>query len=78
MKQVRECCEHVLLHLRKQKSRMSETTDIIVIGGGVMGTSIAYHLSKQGERPGYVTGAESAMQRHDRTFWSHHQATLLK
>ena len=27
---------------------MSETTDIIVLGGGVMGTSIAYHLAKQG------------------------------
>src|SRR5947209_13726755 len=29
---------------------MTETTDIIIIGGGVMGTSIAYHLAKQGER----------------------------
>ena len=27
---------------------MYETTDIIIIGGGVMGTSIAYHLAKQG------------------------------
>jgi sarcosine oxidase subunit beta len=27
---------------------MSETTDIIIIGGGVMGASIAYHLAKQG------------------------------
>jgi sarcosine oxidase, subunit beta len=27
---------------------MSETADIIIIGGGVMGVSIAYHLAKQG------------------------------
>ncbi len=27
---------------------MSETADIIIIGGGVMGASIAYHLAKQG------------------------------
>ena len=28
---------------------MSETADIIVVGGGVMGASIAYHLAKQGD-----------------------------
>jgi glycine/D-amino acid oxidase-like deaminating enzyme len=28
---------------------MGETGDIIIIGGGVMGTSIAYHLAKQGD-----------------------------
>src|SRR5689334_17665557 len=27
---------------------MTETADIIIIGGGVMGASIAYHLAKQG------------------------------
>ncbi len=27
---------------------MSETADIVIIGGGVMGASIAYHLSKRG------------------------------
>src|SRR5258707_13271677 len=27
---------------------MSETADIVIIGGGVMGASIAYHLAKQG------------------------------
>ncbi len=32
---------------------MSETADIIIIGGGVMGASIAYHLAKQ--RDGQVT-----------------------
>jgi sarcosine oxidase subunit beta len=28
---------------------MNETADIIIIGGGVMGASIAYHLAKQGD-----------------------------
>ncbi len=28
---------------------MSETTDIIIVGGGVMGASIAYYLAKQGD-----------------------------
>ncbi|HVB59811.1 MAG TPA: FAD-dependent oxidoreductase, partial [Ktedonobacteraceae bacterium] len=27
---------------------MSETADIIIVGGGVMGASIAYQLAKQG------------------------------
>ena len=27
---------------------MTETADCIIIGGGVMGASIAYHLAKQG------------------------------
>src|SRR6266404_3514499 len=27
---------------------MTETADIVIIGGGVMGASIAYHLAKQG------------------------------
>ena len=27
---------------------MTETVDIVIIGGGVMGASIAYHLAKQG------------------------------
>jgi sarcosine oxidase subunit beta len=28
---------------------MSETADILIVGGGVMGTSMAHHLAKQGE-----------------------------
>ncbi|TME63601.1 MAG: FAD-binding oxidoreductase, partial [Chloroflexi bacterium] len=28
---------------------MTETADILIIGGGVMGTSIAYHLARQGK-----------------------------
>ena len=27
---------------------MTETADMVIIGGGVMGASIAYHLAKQG------------------------------
>src|SRR5712672_1285295 len=27
---------------------MSKTSDIVIIGGGVMGTSIAYHLAQRG------------------------------
>src|SRR5437773_11616392 len=27
---------------------MSETADLLIVGGGVMGASIAYHLAKQG------------------------------
>src|SRR5947209_11367356 len=29
---------------------MSETADVTIISGGVMGTSIAYHLAQQGVR----------------------------
>ncbi len=29
---------------------MTKTAEVIIIGGGVMGTSIAYHLAKQGVR----------------------------
>ncbi|TMD57080.1 MAG: FAD-binding oxidoreductase, partial [Chloroflexi bacterium] len=33
---------------REEHSFMSETVDIVIICGGVMGASIAYHLAKQG------------------------------
>ncbi|MBO0782338.1 MAG: FAD-dependent oxidoreductase, partial [Ktedonobacteraceae bacterium] len=30
---------------------MSETTDVVIVGGGVIGCSIAYHLRKAGVTP---------------------------
>src|SRR6266568_5935785 len=44
-------CPATLTQLKiKENLPMSTTADIIIIGGGVMGASIAYHLAKQGDR----------------------------
>src|SRR5207244_629129 len=44
-------CPATLTQLKiKENLPMSETADIIIIGGGVMSASIAYHLAKQGDR----------------------------
>src|SRR2546422_1858936 len=43
-------CPATLTQLKiKENLPMSETAAIIIIGGGVMGSSIAYYLSKQGD-----------------------------
>jgi dimethylglycine dehydrogenase len=32
----------------KLNKRLKETSECVIIGGGIMGTSIAYHLAKAG------------------------------
>ncbi len=55
---------------------MTETADIIIIGGGVMGASIAYHLGKQGG--GRIVLLASAVQWDYGTFRGHCAAALLQ
>src|SRR6266571_7829382 len=43
-------CPATLTQLKiKENLPMTTTADVIIIGGGIMGASIAYHLTKQGE-----------------------------
>ncbi len=30
---------------------MPDTADVVIVGGGVIGSSIAYHLAKEGLKP---------------------------
>lgn len=40
-----------LLHSTpKLNKRLKEDAEVVIIGGGVLGTSIAYHLAKQGKK----------------------------
>ena len=42
------CFDQLFHSTSKLNKRLKEDAEVVIIGGGVLGTSIAYHLAKQG------------------------------
>ena len=47
-RQAYSICSIFFFSTSKLKKNLKEDAEVVIIGGGVVGTSIAYHLAKQG------------------------------
>ncbi len=57
---------------------MGAITDVLVVGGGLMGCSTAYHLARQGVKRHAGGAPFAAGTGNDRPFRGHHSGALRR